>query len=460
VTVAFSHLDPGTPERVWLDDARFQGVSDIALEVAELIVVAAHPDDETLGAAGLIHRVARDGGRVTVIVATDGEKSHPDSPTLSPAELAVRRSKEVETAVASLADGVGVHFLGIPDGSLRENADRLTDALTAIVDDLGTAHSHGSGVLVAAPWSGDGHRDHRITAEAVAALCVRRGFRHVGYPIWLWHWGSPDDVPWSSARGLRLSPDEVAAKRRAIAVHESQIEPLSPAAGDEAIVHTGMRAHFERDFELFIDESPVAAAATIPSEWFADFYERHQDPWGFETRWYEQRKRAILMAALPTPELGDVLEIGCATGLVTRELAARATSVIAVDPVPAALESARARVGNDRRVAFVHAQVPAEWPHGVFDTVVLSEVGYYLSPRDLAVTIDLIARSLADDGCLVACHWRHPVADYPQTGDAVHAALRAGERWEVTVRHEEQDFLLEVFSRRPARSVAQRQGLV
>ena len=90
----------------------------------------------------------------------------------------------------------------------------------------------------------------------------------------------------------------------------------------------------------------------------------------------------------------------------------------------------------------------------------LSEVGYYLSPADLARTIHLIEDCLTDDGCLVACHWRHPVAEYPQTGDDVHAALRASTTWETTVRHEEKDFILEVFSRTPARSVAEREGLV
>ena len=454
----FSHLDAGTPEAVWQDDPRTLHGPELLLPVDGLIVVAAHPDDETLGAAGLIRRVHRRGGHVTVIVATDGEASHPASPTHTREQIAELRRAEVERAVDSLAEGTRLHFLGIPDGALREHSDRLVEAIAGVLDRQ-KGRDGENGLLVVAPWSGDGHRDHRIAAEAVARVCDARGIRHMGYPIWLWHWGAPDDVPWESAQTLTLTADEVAAKQNAIDLHASQIAPLSPAPGDEAVVHAEMRAHFDRAVELFLIEPPARSVRSMTAGWFEEFYERHEDPWGFETRWYERRKRSLLMAALPKAEIGAVLEIGCSTGLITRELAARATRVVALDPVAAAVKAARSRVDADH-VTVTQGQVPHDWPAGSYDTVVLSEVGYYLSPADLARTIHLIEDCLTDDGCLVACHWRHPVADYPQTGDDVHAALRASTVWETTVHHEEKDFILEVFSRTPARSVAQREGLV
>ena len=454
---AFSHLDVGTSEAVWRSDPRLLDRPDLPMDIGDLVVVAAHPDDETLGAAGLIRRVHRRGGTVTVIVATDGEASHPDSPTHTCAQLAALRRSEAEHAVGLLAEGTQLHFLGIPDGALRENRDRLVSGIAAILDRR-EGRQDESDLIVVAPWSGDGHRDHRVAAEAVAEVCEARGIRHLGYPIWLWHWGAPADVPWESAMRLTMTPAEVALKRSAIAMHVSQLEPISPAVGDEAVLHAEMRAHFEREVELFLAEPPADAASSMTAEWFEKFYAKHEDPWGFETRWYERRKRSVLMAALPKAEIGEVLEIGCSTGLITRELAARAGRVVALDPVRSAVEAARARVDDDH-VTFSQGEVPRDWPEGQCDTVVLSEVGYYLSPRDLARTIRLIEDCLADDGCLVACHWRHPVAEYPQTGDDVHAALRASTAWETTVRHEERDFILEVFSRRPARSVAQREGL-
>jgi hypothetical protein len=111
-------------------------------------------------------------------------------------------------------------------------------------------------------------------------------------------------------------------------------------------------------------------------------------------------------------------------------------------------------------VSVLQGGVPQDWPEGRFDTIVLSEVGYYLSPTDLQRTIALADASLTADGCLVACHWRHPVAEYPQSGDDVHEALRAHAEWESMVLHVERDFVLEVFVRPPAQSVAEREGLL
>ena len=127
--------------------------------------------------------------------------------------------------------------------------------------------------------------------------------------------------------------------------------------------------------------------------------------------------------------------------------------------ITAALEAARIRLADAPSVTLRLGAVPSDWPSGVFDTIVFSEVGYYLSRDDLQATIGLIGDSLAADGCVLACHWRHPVAEYPLSGDEVHIALRSVAAWERLILHEEEDFLLEVFCRRPAVSVAHREGL-
>ena len=460
----FSHLDTGTPEEIWRAEQRFGAAPPLEVDVDELVVVAAHPDDETLGAAGLIRRVHGGGGGITIIVATDGEASHPRSRSHTRTDLSSIRRVEVLRAAHTLAPGARVLFLGLPDGELRENSRALESALCAVLDALPATAPR---TLVVAPWSGDGHRDHRVTAECVLRVVDQSGVRHLGYPIWLWHWGRPDDVPWEAASALSLTPGERSIKARALRSHVSQTQALSEAPGDEAIVSESMQAHFDRDTELFFRESgphapatePESAVGTLPTAFFDDFYARHEDPWGFETRWYEERKRAILLASLPSQTLGRVLEIGCATGLITRELAPRAESVLALDASAAALAAARERVGDDPGVTLQRGAVPADWPGGEFDTIVLSEVGYYLSSADLERAVDLVESALAADGHLLACHWRHPVAEYPLSGDQVHAALRAVASWETLVRHEEEDFVLEVFCRRPAVSVARREGL-
>ncbi|OJW02531.1 MAG: hypothetical protein BGO47_12645 [Microbacterium sp. 67-17] len=454
--VSFSHLDEGTAEEQWVDDPRLSSAPLLESPPDELIVVAAHPDDETLGAGGLMCRVAARRGRVSVIIATDGEASHPGSRTHSPDSLRAKRRLEVIEALSLLAPAARVQFLSIPDGTVDAHASAVEHAVAAALDTTDAAPTR---TMVLSPWSGDGHRDHRAVSGAVRNVASHRSVRHLGYPIWMWHWGTPEDVPWSLALAVRLTENELARKVAALRAHTSQVQALSGEPGDEAVAPPRFLAHFSRDREVFLDEAP-GADATLTSTFFEDFYARHDDPWGFETRWYEERKRAVLLAALPNRRLGSVLEIGCATGLLTAPLAARSDRVLALDASERAVDRARRRLASADHVTVSRAHVPTQWPDGEFDTVVLSEVGYYFDSDDLDTLIDRIDAALTDDGIVVACHWRHPVAEYPLTGDRVHHTLRRVPGWRRIALHEEDDFVLEVFGRGAAESVAAREGLV
>lgn len=193
---------------------------------------------------------------------------------------------------------------------------------------------------------------------------------------------------------------------------------------------------------------------TLPSTYFDQMYGESDDPWGFTSRWYEQRKYALTLAALPVPMFDSGLEIGCSIGVLTAGLATRCRSLVALDASAAALASARSRVPSTVRL--VHGAVPKDWPAGTYDLIVLSEVGYYLDAGDLGRLLDLVERDLSPGGTVVACHWRHPVDDYPLTGDLVHQALG---RWPRISRVEEEDFLLDVLAPGGADSVARREGL-
>jgi SAM-dependent methyltransferase len=194
---------------------------------------------------------------------------------------------------------------------------------------------------------------------------------------------------------------------------------------------------------------------SLPPEYFDRMYADSDDPWGFETRWYERRKHALTLAVLPQPRFGTALEVGCSIGVLTAGLAGRCDRLIAIDPSATALVAAERRAPG---VEFRQGAVPADWPAGTYDLVVLSEVGYYLDTDDLSALLDYTAADLAPDGFVVACHWRHPVEDYPQTGDAVHEAM--ADRWPRQSRVEEADFLLDVYHPTGPYTVATRTGLV
>ncbi|NAZ87550.1 PIG-L family deacetylase [Kineococcus indalonis] len=467
---AFTHDGAGTPEEAW---RRWPGLGDLpVLELrglTHLVVVAAHPDDETLGAGGLLARAADAGARIDVVVATDGEASHPGSPTTTPEQLARVRAVELERAVAALAPGARVHRLQLGDGRLAEpeRAGALREAVAALVRPAS---------WLACPWRGDGHPDHEAAALAAAAAARAVGARVLQFPVWAWHWAHPGDarVPWARAVRLPLEEEVLRRKRSALAEHVSQTAPLSPRPGDEALLAPGVLRHFTRAAEVFLtdgsqggpergDGAGGGAAASLPASFFEEFYAEHgEDPWGFEDRWYERRKRALTLASLPRERFRSALEVGCSGGVFTAELAPRCGQLLALDAAASAVQRARGRVraaGFAERVDTRVGTVPRDWPGGVFDLVVLSEVAYYCGPRDLAELVARAAGSLAHDGVLVACHWRHLVRGYPLTGDEVHRVLRAEPGLQVLAAHEEEDFLLDVLVPAPAVSVARAGGL-
>lgn len=526
--VTFDHRETGTLELVWEQSGHVDALAPLDLDTLlgrdvlssagagtgaapgarplSVLVLAAHPDDETLGAAGLVHRLATVGARITYVVASDGESSHPASPTTTQSALARVRREEVVAAVHQVAPGAAVHLLGLPDGGLREQraalhatVDALVGAAIAAGDASGTGGSGsapgtpgaGDAVLLVAPWAGDGHRDHRIVGEVAREVAADRDLRLLEYPVWFWHWASPEDEhPWASMRRLDLSTQELDARRRAMSEHSSQVAPLSDQPGDEALLGAEMLRHLDRPSEVFVlhaahDEPEPAAQAEAPAQaspdarthvlapagpesqdgagslgedFFDSFYEGKTDPWGFESRWYEERKRAVTLASLPRRHFRAGLEVGCSTGVLTEALAGRCGTVLGVDIAEAPLVSARRRLGD--RVRFERLTTPEEWPVGEFDLVVLSEVGYYYGPDDLAVMLRKAVASLAADGVLLLCHWRHPVAEYPLGGDDVHRTARAVTGLDRLVRHEEEDFVLDVLVPAPAVSVARETGLL
>jgi trans-aconitate methyltransferase len=192
---------------------------------------------------------------------------------------------------------------------------------------------------------------------------------------------------------------------------------------------------------------------SVPASYFDNLYRRQEDPWAFRTRRYEARKRDLTLSSLIEERYGAAFEPGCSIGVLTAGLAARCDRVVAMDGSADALATARRSVPAN--VDLIRGTVPATWPRRRFDLVVLSELAYYLGDRDCQQLAELAASSAHE---LIAVHWRHPVDDYPLSGDAAHeivdrAATSAGLTRLVT--HLEIDFRLDVWSA-DDRSVAQR----
>ena len=183
------------------------------------LVLAPHPDDETLGCGALIASIAAAGGRVHTAFLTDGSGSHPDAPGWSAQRIAGLRRREADAALRILGGARGTLYLDWPDAAPASAGDTL---FSASVDRL-VAWCRVRGVRqIAVTWSGEPHCDHEAAAALAAAVAARLGCRLWSYLVWGW---TRHDLT-ARLHGIRtLAIDSAAGRprqRRAMACHRSQ----------------------------------------------------------------------------------------------------------------------------------------------------------------------------------------------------------------------------------------------
>ena len=446
--VTFSHADDGTDEQAWANSG-LAAIGELPLDPAELarmdfVVLAAHPDDESLGAGGLLARLTSAGAHVEVLLCSAGEASHPGSPTTTPQQLAAVRREEFAAAMAALGLADSWQFLDLPDSGLVQNRAVIAERLAEMISQRGAAEG---GLVIVAPYRGDGHIDHD-TLGAVAAEAAEAGSHGLlEYPIWYWLWATPEDTARRNWNRLPLSPREQRAKRAALHAHTSQLLPLSDQPGDEVLLSEQFLAHFSRPFEVFAWRPPVTGrrSARDAEAVFDALHRSSEDPWRYQDSWYEQRKRSLTLAALPEQKYDAGLEAGCSIGTLSEELAKRCGRFLAVDASGTAVASAAERLARYPGAEARQLTLPEQWPEGSFDLIVVSEMGYYLPAVELEELFTHISGSLSPGGTLLLCHWRHPVAGWELDGDTVHALARSQLRWPSASIYRERDFVLETF---------------
>jgi SAM-dependent methyltransferase len=197
---------------------------------------------------------------------------------------------------------------------------------------------------------------------------------------------------------------------------------------------------------------------------FQQLYQQDADPWKVRQRWYEQRKRSVVLACLPDQRYRRAYEPACGNGELTAALAQRAEYLTASDMSPEAVRLTQQRLQREHasdasRVVVECQQLPQDWPKDAgFDLIVISEMLYYLQEPDLLRLRQRCIDSLAPGGTLLLCHWRRPFADRLIDTDTAHALFDEAPALHHLARHAEDDFLLDVWSGNAA-SVAQREGL-
>lgn len=225
---------------------------DRSLVEGAALVLAPHPDDETIACGGLIVAKRAEGHHVDVVVATDGATSH-TSTVLTPDELVELRQAEVLEATRrlGLADD-GLHLLELPDGRLGENAAVASQAIDALL----STHEYDQ---VFVPSQRDWNDDHRALARiGAAAVATHPAVRLYSYPVWFfepWAWFEPGAsrpakawqalirpvVGFRRARVIGLDIDEVlAVKVHALEAYRSQLTNITGEADWEVLPGTLM----------------------------------------------------------------------------------------------------------------------------------------------------------------------------------------------------------------------------
>lgn len=205
-----------------------------------LVVVGAHPDDETLGLGGLIASLTEAGVPVDIVTASDGAGAYPGLSALDRTKLKRVRRAELAEAARVLGTNAPVN-LDVPDGEVSDYEAWLASHLTTILQ------ARPTGVWCAATWRGDGHPDHEAVGRAARFATRSAGAVLLEYPVWMWHWAVPEDfaIPWWRACSVPVTDEARRRKQVAIAGFGSQLtapdgyDPILPSSVVDRLLTVG-----------------------------------------------------------------------------------------------------------------------------------------------------------------------------------------------------------------------------
>ncbi|MGI9156123.1 MAG: PIG-L deacetylase family protein [Marmoricola sp.] len=181
-----------------------------------VLLVSAHPDDETIGAGRLVagHR-----GEVRALTLTGGEGCVV-SDRIDPVDMLTQRLAEWRTAVHVLG-AEAVETTRWPDGRLAEHEAEITESLLPLM---------AASDVVITTWRHDPHPDHRATGRACAAAAALARLRVVEFPVWAPYWMTPEAVAELDYRlcASDSEPGADQARLDALSGYSSQTQPLLP----------------------------------------------------------------------------------------------------------------------------------------------------------------------------------------------------------------------------------------
>jgi LmbE family N-acetylglucosaminyl deacetylase len=235
---------PGNPVQTWAPTVHRAQITALASLApagigTRLLVVSAHPDDETIGAGRLIACWASAVGPVSALTLTAGEACLANLKVVV-ADLAGRRLAEWRAAVTALGAQAGDCW-AVPDGQVATELDLVADRL---------AERCAAGDVILAPWRHDPHPDHAAAGAAAAVAAYRCGATLVEYPVWMTYWSEPSILERTSYRVVQVAVPRWTEGRRSRALAQYRSQQLPLRADLTPVVPPQMLAHHYRQLAL------------------------------------------------------------------------------------------------------------------------------------------------------------------------------------------------------------------
>jgi LmbE family N-acetylglucosaminyl deacetylase len=231
-------------------------VRDIrTIQRQRVLIVAPHPDDETLGCGGAISLLCHQGYDVNVLIISDGTASHPNSQKYPAPMLRWIRSQETLTALAILGvDRWAVTFLHLKDGEIPTvTAPKFHVAKVLCRNYLQATLPD----TIFVPWRLDPHPDHRATWQLIQAAILSLGMmpQVIEYPIWDWDISQQTTVDLSHINGWRLDIRSVLKQKNlAIESYRSQLGQLIDDDPNGFCLSAEMLVNFTRPWEVYFEQ--------------------------------------------------------------------------------------------------------------------------------------------------------------------------------------------------------------
>jgi len=199
-----------------------------------VLVIAAHPDDEILGCGATVARHAAQGCRVETLILAEGATARDNVRDSESRHADIKNLCESARLAAEILGAAPPRFGGLPDNRL-DGLDRL-DIIKMIEAVIAEVRPE----IVYTHHSGDLNVDHRIAAEAVATACRPLP----GVPLRaIYAFETVSSSEWGPSAGFaEFKPtrfvdvmDHLQSKRRALACYDSEIRSFPHARSIESI---------------------------------------------------------------------------------------------------------------------------------------------------------------------------------------------------------------------------------